>query len=48
MSCPDCFGARAVPDDMQGGGYRTCPGCLLAATSTSVCFDTEEDTAPTA
>ena len=47
MSCNDCFGARGEPDDVQGG-YRTCPGCLLAATSTSVCFDTDEDTAPTA
>ncbi len=32
MSCHDCSGARAVPDDMQGD-YRACPGCLIEATS---------------
>ncbi len=47
MTGHDCFGARAVPDDVQGG-YRACPGCLIEATATSVCFDTEDDTAPTA
>ncbi len=47
MSCHDCSGVRVVPDDMQGG-YRTCPGCLIEATATFVCFDTDEDTAPTA
>ncbi len=47
MSCHDRLGARAVPDDVQGG-YRTCPGCLIKATATSVCFETEDDTAPTA
>ncbi len=39
MSCHDCFGARAGPGDVQGG-YRACPGCLLEATATFVCFDT--------
>jgi len=47
VSCQDCSGARAVPDDAQGG-YRACPGCVLEATATWVCFDTDEDTAPTA
>jgi len=47
MSCHDCSGARAVPDDVQGG-YRACPGCLIKATATIVCVDTEDDTAPTA
>jgi len=47
VSCPDCFGARAVPDDVQGGS-RACPGCVIEATATFVCFDTEDDTAPTA
>jgi len=47
MSCHDCFGARAVPDDVQGG-YRPCPGCVIEATATWVCSDTEDDTAPTA
>jgi len=46
MSCHDCFGARAVPDDVQGG-YRACPRCLVEATATWVCVDTE-DAAPTA
>jgi len=47
VSYHDCFGAWAVPDDAQGG-YRACPGCVIEATATSVCFDTKEDTAPTA
>jgi len=41
VSCQDCSGMRAVPDDVQGG-YRTCPGCLIKATATSVCVDTED------
>ncbi len=48
MSCHDCSGVRVVPDDMQGG-YRACPGCLIRATATWVCSNTEDnDTAPTA
>jgi len=47
MSCNDCSGVRAVLDDVHGG-YRACPGCVIEATATSVCFDTEDDTAPTA
>jgi len=41
VSCQDCFGARAVPDDVQGG-YRACPGCVIEATATWVCVDTED------
>jgi len=47
MNCHDGFGDRAGPDDVQGG-YRVCPGSVIEATSTSVCFKTEDDTAPTA
>ncbi len=47
MSCNDCSGVRAVPDDVRGG-YRACPGSVIEATSTSVCFKTEDDTAPAA
>ncbi len=47
MSCQDCSGMRAVPDGLRGG-YRACPGCVIAATATFVCFETEDDTAPTA
>ncbi len=47
MSCHDCLGACAVPDDVQGG-YRAGPGCLIKATATWVCVDTEDDTASTA
>ncbi len=47
MSCHDCSGVRAGPDDVQGG-YRTCPGFVIEATATWVCFETEDDTAPTA
>jgi len=47
MSGHDWPGARAVPDDVQGG-CRARPGCLIKATATSVCVKTEDDTAPTA
>jgi len=47
MTGHDCSGVRAGPDDVPGG-YRTCPGCLIEATATFICFDTEDDTAPTA
>ncbi len=30
MSCHDCLGVRAVPDDVPGG-YRACLGCLIEA-----------------
>ncbi len=46
MSGHDWPGARAVPDDVQGG-YGACPGCVIEAT-TWVCSNTEDDTAPTA
>ena len=48
MSCHDRHGACAGPDDVQGGGYRACPRCVIAATAPFICFDTEDDTAPTA
>jgi len=47
VSCNDCLGARGGPGDVQGG-YRTCPGCVIEATATWVCVDTEGDTVPTA
>ena len=47
MSCHDCSGVRAGPDDVQGG-YRACPGCVIEATATWVCVETEDDSAPTA
>jgi len=36
-----CDGARAVPDDVQGGN-RACPGCVIKATATWVCSNTED------
>ncbi len=42
-----CNGARVVPDDVQGG-YRACLGCVIEATGTFICVDTDENTAPTA
>jgi len=47
MSSQGCLGARGGPDDVQGG-YRACPGCVIEATATWVCSNTEDDTAPTA
>ncbi len=47
MSCHDWLGVRAMLNDGQGG-YRACPGCVIKATATFVCSNTEEDTAPTA
>jgi len=41
VSCHDCSGARAVPDDVQGG-YRSCPGCVIEATATFVCSEAED------
>ena len=41
MSSHDRLGVRAVPDDVQGG-YRACPGCVIEATTTWVCVDTED------
>ncbi len=39
MSCPDCGGTRAVPDDFNGGGYALCPSCVIEATSTFVVLE---------
>jgi len=36
-----CNGARAVPVDARGG-YRACPGCVIEATATWVCSNTED------
>jgi len=41
MSCYDCSGVRAVPDDVQGG-YRPCAGRVIEATATFVCVDNED------
>ncbi len=43
MTCLDCHGARAVPDDPTGG-YGPCPCCVIDAGETFVCF--EEDAEP--
>jgi len=47
MSCHHCSGVYAVPHDVRGG-YRACPGCVIEATATFVCSNTEDDTAPPA
>jgi hypothetical protein len=31
MTCPDCAGTRAIPDDFSGG-YAPCPSCVTEAT----------------
>ncbi len=33
MTCLDCAGTRAVPDD-RSGGYAPCPSCVIEATTT--------------
>ncbi len=38
MTCPDCGGTRAVPDDFTGS-YAPCPSCVIEATSTFVALD---------
>ena len=38
MTCPDCGGTRAVPDDVSGG-YAPCPSCVIDAGSTFVALD---------
>ncbi len=38
MTCPDCDGTRAVPDDLSGG-YAPCPSCVIDATTTFVVFE---------
>jgi hypothetical protein len=38
MTCPDCHGTRAVPDDVTGG-YAPCPSCVIDAGTTFVAID---------
>ncbi len=38
MSCPDCHGARAVPDDLSGG-YGPGPSCVIDAGVTFVVLE---------
>jgi hypothetical protein len=38
VSCPDCDGTRAVPDDVCGG-YAPCPSCVIEASSTFVAIE---------
>ena len=35
MSCLDCHGTLAVPDDITGG-YAPCPSCVIEADLTFV------------
>jgi hypothetical protein len=41
MSCPDCGGTRAVPDDVFGG-YAPCPSCVVEAITTFVVLEDDE------
>ena len=41
MSCPDCAGTRAVPDDLSGG-YAPCPACVVDARLTFVVLEAAE------
>ena len=41
MSCQDCAGTRAVPDDLSGG-YAPCPACVVDAGLTFVVMETVE------
>jgi len=45
MSCPDCAGTRAIPDDLTGG-YQPCPTCVIETSTTFVVLD-DPDGAPT-
>jgi len=38
MSCPDCAGTRAIPDDLTGG-YQPCQSCVIQAGTTFVALD---------
>jgi hypothetical protein len=42
MSYRNRLGARAGPDDVQGGGYSACPGSVIETTATPVCFETAD------
>jgi hypothetical protein len=39
MTCDDCFGTRAAPDDEAEEGYGPCPSCVLDAGSTFVVWE---------
>ncbi len=39
MSCPDCSGTRAIPDDLTRG-YQPCQSCVIQAGTT---FDAWDD-----
>jgi len=38
MSCLDCAGTRAVPDDLTGS-YQPCQSCVIQAGTTVVALD---------
>ena len=38
MTCPDCSGTRAVPDDVTGG-YAPSPACVIDAGPIFVALD---------
>jgi hypothetical protein len=38
MTCLDCAGTCAVPDD-RSGGYAPCPSCVIKATTTFVVLE---------
>lgn len=38
MTCPDCGGTRAVPDDFSSG-YAPCPSCVIEASATFVVLE---------
>ncbi len=38
MSCPDCAGTRAIPDDLTRG-YQPCPTCVIETSTTFVVLD---------
>ena len=41
MSCLDCAGTRAVPDD-PSGGYAPCPACVIDAGDSFVVLELSE------
>jgi len=38
MTCLDCHGSRAAPDDFTGG-YAPCPRCVIDAGTTFVVWE---------
>ena len=45
MTCPDCAGTRAVPDDLTAD-YAPCPSCVIEASLTFVCSEPEDNPEP--